>query len=149
VGTTQRDQDTRAIHEAVVQLGRESRRALITKVTTLLPDLTPAAFAVMTRIVDRPKSSPAHLVDATGFDKSVVSRLLASLAKGGYLVSEPSPRDGRVTLFSPTEGAVAKIGAVTAASHRDVADAVADWTEHDVSTFAELMTKYLRSAYGA
>lgn len=148
VSSTQREADIRSIQAGISQLVRGSRKALITNVALIAPEMAPAAFVIMTQIADTFPASPAALIAATGLDRSVVSRHLTALTRDGYLVSEPDPHDGRVALFSPTPDAEEKFSAVSKARHGWTADVVSDWTQQDVSVFVLLLDRFNQSAYG-
>lgn len=147
MSATKPEADIRAIQEAISRLTRDSRKAVIADAGVVAPEITPSAFVIMTRIVDEFPVSPAAIIAVTGFDRSVVSRQLAMLAKEGYLVSEPDPHDGRVALFSPTADAAAKFGEVSKAKYGRVAEVVEDWSQQDVSTFIMLLERFEKSMY--
>jgi DNA-binding MarR family transcriptional regulator len=147
VRSTQPEADIHAIQWAIRRLVQGSRKTLIADAGAVAPEMTPAAFVIMTRIVDMFPVSPAAIIAVTGLDRSVVSRNLTALTREGYVVSESDPHDGRVSLFSPTPDAAAKFGDVRQMNHDRIADVIGDWTHEDVSTFITLLERFTKSAY--
>lgn len=149
VKSTKPEADVRAIQEAISQLVRGSRKALLASASEAVPEMAPAAFVIMTRIADMSPASPAAIIAATGLDRSVVSRHLTALTKEGYLVSEPDHHDGRVSLFSPATDAEVMFREVSKARRDGVAEALEGWSAQDVSTFVRLLERFAESAYGS
>ncbi|RZL24667.1 MarR family winged helix-turn-helix transcriptional regulator [Rhodococcus globerulus] len=145
--STKPEADIHAIQWAIRRLVQGSRKTLIADAGAAVPEMTPAAFVIMTRVVDMFPVSPAAVIAVTGLDRSVVSRNLTALTKQGYVVSESDPDDGRVSLFSPTPDAAAKFGEASRVNRDRIAAVIGDWSPEDVSTFVTLLERFNKSAY--
>ncbi len=83
---------------AVFRLSRMHR----TMAGRLLRDLglAPGQELLLLQLWDRDRCSQTDLVERLGIDPSTVTKMLQRLERDGWVLREPSPDDGRVTLVT-------------------------------------------------
>ncbi|UOZ03350.1 MarR family winged helix-turn-helix transcriptional regulator [Amycolatopsis sp. WQ 127309] len=92
-------------------------------------------------IGDRAPVRPSTIAAELGLTASATSRHLTALEQAGQIAVEPDPDDQRTFLVRPTEAGHADIDATVEAGARVFAEVIADWTDEDVATARQLITR--------
>jgi DNA-binding MarR family transcriptional regulator len=107
--------------------------------------LQPAGYRTLMELVFLGPTSPTHLADTLGFDKSVLSRQLNQLEELGHVNRSQNPDDRRAVIISATPAAVTRIQALSE-GHRDAFRArLATWNPEDVKELSRLLNELSRT----
>ena len=79
---------------------------------------------------------------ARGADPSTVSRQAAQLVGAGLVSSEADPADGRARRLALTEVGLAACRRMTEARAAAIAEALGDWSDEQLTTFARLFREF-------
>jgi len=82
------------------------------------------------------------LAEAKQADPSTVSRQAAQLVRAGLVDRAPDPADARACLFVLTEQGRAVWDTLKQQRRDAIADALAAWSDDDLSTFADLFSRF-------
>ena len=93
-------------------------------------------------VLSREPQRMGDLAEAIQSDPSTVSRQVAGLTRAGYVDRSPDPLDGRAQLLrlTPDGHEVIRL----ARQHREawLNELLAEWTDHEISTFTTLLGKF-------
>ncbi|WP_326565448.1 MarR family transcriptional regulator [Amycolatopsis rhabdoformis] len=84
---------------------------------------------------------PSAIAAELGLTTSATSRHLAALEEAGQIAVEPDPVDSRTFLVRQTESGRADAEATVAAGAAVFADVISDWSDEDVTTARDLITR--------
>jgi DNA-binding MarR family transcriptional regulator len=76
-------------------------------------------------------------------DPSTVSRQVAALVRTGLVQRQADPDDGRASVLAPTEAGLARFAEHRSRRAQAMAPAVADWSDEDRATFAQLLRRFV------
>ncbi|SMC95789.1 MarR family winged helix-turn-helix transcriptional regulator [Kibdelosporangium aridum] len=128
-----------AVERAMVAIRRrQTRRALAQHMP-----IDPAVFGVLDAVDERGSVSVTELAPALGVDQPRASRLVARAVDEGLLVRQADQRDGRRALVALTSKGQRQVDAAHQARQRIFAEAMADWSAEERSTFARLLTSFV------
>ncbi|WIX82531.1 MarR family winged helix-turn-helix transcriptional regulator [Amycolatopsis carbonis] len=96
---------------------------------------------VLGTVAARQPVRPNAIAAELGLTASATSRHLAALEEAGQIAVEPDPVDSRTFLVRQTESGRADAEATVAAGAAVFADVISDWTDEDVTTARELITR--------
>ena len=119
-------------------LGRHSINAHLRR-----PDhLERSAYLVLRRLrIDGPMSI-GELSEAFGLDNSTLHRQTTAMTKAGLLERIPDPAGGIARKFRITEEGERRVRADRAYNVRALDRALAEWSEHDIRTFAAYLARF-------
>jgi DNA-binding MarR family transcriptional regulator len=132
-----------SIEGSIGRLIRTVRTTLGENASAFSADLRPSAYVIMSVIEALHPVPPAAIIEATGFDKSSVSRQLRILKDAGYIMSAPDPEDRRADLFSPTPDAGERFAAIRAGNRERFSASFDSWSEDEMVTFAQLLDRFI------
>jgi DNA-binding MarR family transcriptional regulator len=75
-------------------------------------------------------------------DPSTVSRSVAALVKAGLVERTADPRDGRASVLAVTPGGRQVLDDVMTSHHRQLADALRDWTPEERSALSTMLQRF-------
>ena len=84
---------------------------------------------------------PSELADDLGSGRANVSKVVARLLADGLVIRIPDPVDSRAHQVGLTESGWAVARDVFEIGDQMVGQLTADWTEHELSTFTELLIR--------
>ncbi len=113
--------------------------------------LTPPQAAVLMAVGRSPRGrlTPRAIATAIGSDQATTSGLLSRLTRGGWLVSEPHPEDGRSHLLGLTAKAKDTLPVVLRTADEVSSAATACLSHAEVATLRELLDKLCEAAGSA
>lgn len=142
---TSRHQAVASIGDSIGGLMKMAREVMQENAAAFSPDLPPAAYLVMGAVCALAPATPAAVIARTQMDKSIVSRQLHALKDAGHLVSEPDPRDGRASRYSPTPESASHFAEIVDANRARFGRNFESWSDEDLIVFAQLMDRALES----
>jgi DNA-binding MarR family transcriptional regulator len=77
-----------------------------------------------------------------GLDPSTVGRQVAALQSAGLVERAPDPADRRSSFITPTAEGLTRLRITRKLRTECVTDLLAEWTDAEVQTFAEIVEKY-------
>jgi DNA-binding MarR family transcriptional regulator len=105
-------------------------------------DLDRSAYAIMCRLDDEGPQRLGALATAFGLDPSTITRQVQSLERAGLAGRTTDTRDRRVSMLSLTESGTQAVHATRLHRRNRLKELVADWSEDDIETFADLLEKF-------
>ena len=85
---------------------------------------------------------PGALAEQCHADPSTISRQVAELVRLGLVRREPDPSDGRASLLAITDAGRQVCERVRTVRRELLAAAVAGWTDAELATFADLLSRF-------
>jgi DNA-binding MarR family transcriptional regulator len=85
---------------------------------------------------------PGALAELSHADPSTISRQVAELVRRGLVRREPDPSDGRASLLAITDAGREVCAHVRRLRRELLATAVAGWTDIELATFGELLSRF-------
>jgi DNA-binding MarR family transcriptional regulator len=104
-----------------------------------LPDGTTVSRTGYWLLVRVSEEAPVRLSDIAGsveLDLSTISRQIRDLVAAGLIARTPDPADGRAALLSLTELGASVLEAVSESRRRELALAIADWSDEERNALA-------------
>jgi DNA-binding MarR family transcriptional regulator len=104
-----------------------------------LPDGTTVSRTGYWLLVRVSEEAPVRLSDIAGsveLDLSTISRQIRDLVAAGLIARTPDPADGRAALLSLTELGASVLEAVSESRRRELAVAIADWSDEERNALA-------------
>ncbi|MFC0115677.1 MarR family winged helix-turn-helix transcriptional regulator [Kibdelosporangium aridum] len=128
-----------AVERAMVAIRRRQTRRVLAQ---HMP-IDPAVFGVLDAVDERGSVSVTELAPALGVDQPRASRLVARAVDEGLVVRQADQRDGRRALVALTSKGQRQVDAAHQARQRIFAEAMANWSAEERSTFARLLTSFV------
>lgn len=110
------------------------------------PDLEPAAYGLLIRLVEAGQQRATDLAAYFGVGKATMSRQLRALGELGLVEREPDPADGRASLIRVTEEGGARFQRVRDARRAQYMSKLADWDHTEIAELARLLHQLNASA---
>ncbi|PHQ49241.1 MarR family transcriptional regulator [Streptomyces cinnamoneus] len=110
------------------------------------PDLEPAAYGLLVRLVDAGQQRATDLAAYFGVGKATMSRQLRALGELGLVTRDPDPADGRASLIQLTDEGRARFTRVRDARRAQYMSKLADWDPTEVAELARLLHQLNESA---
>jgi DNA-binding MarR family transcriptional regulator len=104
------------------------------------PEVDPLVYPLLFNLVSGPQRV-GDLADLLHLDISTVSRQVAHLAGLGLIARQPDPTDRRAQLLTLTDDGVAMLESLRRTRDAGLRDLVADWTEEEQETLADLLAR--------
>lgn len=144
--------ETRAAIEALeVELSLLWRRARASSHAvsrSVHPDLEPAAYGLLSVLLNQGGMRLTELARCIGVGKPSVSRQISFLEGVGLVHKEADPRDGRAQLIELTPRGLAKMRQVHDGRQQAFHSLLADWDTKDLTTLAALIARLNADAGG-
>lgn len=106
------------------------------------PGLDRSALLLLIPLVHHGPMRLRDLASAKGADPSTVSRQAAQLVSAGLVSSEADPADGRARRMALTDAGLAACRRMTEARAAAIAEALGDWSDEQLTTFARLFREF-------
>jgi DNA-binding MarR family transcriptional regulator len=145
-----RSKTVSAIEVAVVALRRSARRQALAGLSRRrgeragpagsLPD---AVFELLDAVAEHQPLTPTQAAALLGVDQPRASRLAAQALQAGLVRREADQADGRRSPLSLTSDGQRVIDHIRAFRQRVIENATAGWSEQDLATLAELLTRFI------
>lgn len=100
-----------------------------------------SAYSLLSILQARGPSSIRELTAVTGLDASTLNRQTAALLRENYAVRIPDPAGGLARKYQITDHGERTLREEREASRAALAGLIADWSETDRATFAELLRR--------
>jgi DNA-binding MarR family transcriptional regulator len=134
------DDDVEAVERAMVAIRRLQQRRTLAKLSQVDPSLT----AVVDTIEQHPdQATVSSIAGALGVDQPRASRLVARAVDAGLVTRTADQFDGRRVLLTLTKRGIEHAAGVHHFRQAMFAEAMADWTPRQISTFARLLTRFV------
>jgi DNA-binding MarR family transcriptional regulator len=111
----------------------------------LHPGLSVVAYTLLTEIYLTPGIRAADLCAHFGLDKSTMSRQLDQLISAGLLRREGERPGRRGNVLALTPAGEQHLAAAAQAVRCRLAERLAGWDDGDITTFAQLVTRFNQS----
>ncbi|MTD15891.1 MarR family transcriptional regulator [Nakamurella sp. YIM 132087] len=134
--------DLRRIEEQIALLFRRARTYSRSAAAEVHPDLAPAAFSMLVRIVDAGALRTAELIEIFGIDKAAISRQVNQLVALGLADRSADPTDRRAQIIEPTADGTARCRAATARSRGALRSQLQEWTPGEVRDLGRLLARF-------
>lgn len=120
-----------------------SRRVQSSWATAAGVPLPQQAIQVLRTLGDEPPRPVADVARAARMDVGAVSRQLRKLAEAGLARREASPHNGSVVLVEATPAGVDLARRYEDVGDRQLADALAGWSDHDRERLGQLLLRFV------
>jgi DNA-binding MarR family transcriptional regulator len=138
-----------AIEHALVTIRRrQSRRVLARRAQAVGATATTVAVTEVLDLVEEAAGAQRTITvtevgQRLGTDQPRASKLVAEAVAAGLLTRVADQRDGRRSLIELTPGGQAYLEQVHTFRRAQFAEATADWSARDKTTFADLLTRFV------
>src|SRR3954463_14837644 len=138
-----RRDSARRLQLAIVDLQRitNSRRLHGIRSTRSGVDLSPAAGAVLRRVVDDGPVRPGVLADRARMQPPALTRQLKSLEADGCIERVPTPTDGRGALVRATRRGVSLVHRLEGADEQIISEQLQSWSAADLGQLVDLLDR--------
>lgn len=131
-----------AVERAMVEIRRLQQRRTLARLSQVDPSLT----AVVDAIEHNPAAATVSSVGAAlGVDQPRASRLVARAVDEGLVARAADQLDGRRVRLTLTRRGAEHAARVHSFRQSMFAEAMADWTPRQITTFARLLTRFVGS----
>jgi DNA-binding MarR family transcriptional regulator len=136
--------DVVAIEQAMVAIRRLQQRRTLAKLSAHRSGrpVDPTLTAVVDAVEHHPDSTVSTVAAALDVDQPRASRLVARAVDAGLLTRTADPTDGRRTLLRLTKAGTTHAAHVHRQRQTLFTQAMSDWTPHQITTFARLLTRF-------
>jgi DNA-binding MarR family transcriptional regulator len=108
-------------------------------------DLDRSEYLLLRTLAAGGPADICSLAAGLGLDPSTAGRQVSVMVGKGLVERTASATDRRRSIVSPTEGGLTRMRATSAQRRASTAELLADWSAADLSTLAEMFTRYNRS----
>jgi DNA-binding MarR family transcriptional regulator len=136
------DEMLRALEHEMGVLVRRLRRVISVRARMLHPELSPAAYSMLMALNDSGPRRARDLVELFSIDKGAVSRQVQALLELGLIERNPDPEDRRALILSITDEGSRRLAHISSARRHEVGALLQDWSEDDLRSFVQLLTRY-------
>lgn len=133
---------TRRVADNVVALMRSFGRAKARFAAAAEQDVEWSAQLILRQLQHTGPMRAGALADCLRSDPSTVSRQVAAMVKDGLLERRADPEDGRASILVLTDRADAALAHHEQQRVEHFARILADWTDRDLSSFADLLARF-------
>jgi DNA-binding MarR family transcriptional regulator len=139
--------DVVAVERAMVEIRRLQQRRTLAKVSEHRSGhrVDPTLTAVVDAVEQHTPCTVSTVATALAVDQPRASRLVARAVDDGLVARNADQTDGRRTLLRLTRAGTAHAARVHRFRQSLFAEAMADWSPHQVATFARLLTRFVDS----
>ena len=137
-----RSDDLARIEAEVGVLIRRVKRVIGDRARQVHPDLHPMTYLLLSHLAAAGPMRAADLSDAFGMDKGGVSRQVQSLVDLGLVERQPDPEDRRAAVLAASDDGIARLAEVSRARSDRFADRLSEWSDTDLSAFADQLAVY-------
>lgn len=130
----------------LILLWRRARAINIQLTRSVHPDLEPAAYGLLSVLLNQGGMRLTELASRVGVGKPSVSRQITLLASLGLVGREGDPADRRAQLIELTPAGREKMESLHAARQAAFNERLQNWDEDEVASLATLVAK-LNAAY--
>ncbi|MEU8677457.1 MarR family winged helix-turn-helix transcriptional regulator [Streptomyces sp. NPDC048560] len=134
----EREESLDVIQRELTAFARRARSAA----ARLHPELPLVSYTLLAHIDEQHGCRAADLAAHYMLDKSTVSRQVGSLEKLGLVERHADPDDHRIQVLRPTEAGTQALAATKASRRAAYRKRLGDWTEDDLSRFAQYLLRY-------
>lgn len=144
----ERAETLRALEHEVGVMVRRVRRVIHERARAVHPDLQPAAYLMLSYLVEAGPVRSSEVSEVFGVGKGPISRQVQHLVDLGLVERSPDPADGRATLLSASADALTRTREVVRRRRRSLDEQLGDWSDEDLSGFVAALARYNRSLDG-
>ena len=120
----------------LMRLGEATRRSRAGAEHRLLDR---AAYVILRHLDAAGPQNISALADRLNLDGSTVTRQVSAMQRGGLILRQPDPSDGRGTVVTPTPAGLHRMAAVRAARSRLYDSILAGWSADDRWALGDLL----------
>lgn len=106
------------------------------------PDLQPAAYAILVRLVDDGPVRSSALAEHFATDKGAISRQVAQLEQLGFVRRQPDPDDRRASLIQATAEGTRRCRLAREHNTRSMRELLAQWSPDEIAQLGILLGKF-------
>lgn len=138
----EREDAVRVLEREIGVLMRRLRRVLAERARSLDPELPVSSYMMLNQLWQNEPMRASRLAALLDLDKGAVSRQVQHLFDLGLLEGSPDPDDGRATLLNVTEEGSRRLAAISSRRLGLYQGRLADWSDEDLTTFAQGLRRY-------
>ena len=132
----------RELEQEVAVLLRRVRRVVGVRARAVHESLQPAAYLILSYVVESGPVRASAIVEHFDIDKGAVSRQVSHLIQLGLLERTPDPEDGRATLLTVTDEGGRRMSDVGDHRRRLLDERLSGWSEKDLAGFVQMLARY-------
>jgi len=121
---------------------RRIRRVLAERARSVHPELQSSGYLMLSWLQQHGPMRASAISECFGIDKGAISRQAQHLLELGLVDRTPDPADGRATLLSASEAALARLDQVRETSRLWLDDKLGDLPDADLAQFVQLLGRY-------
>ena len=137
-----RAETIRELEQEVAVLIRRVRRVVGVRARAVHDSLQPAAYLILSYVVESGPVRASAIVEHFDIDKGAVSRQVAHLIELGLVERTPDPEDGRATLLTVTAEGTRRMQDVGARRRRLLDERLGEWSEKELDAFVRQLARY-------
>jgi DNA-binding MarR family transcriptional regulator len=137
--------DLETIEQSLRSLVRWSRKHSSVLAHELHQGLDLTALAILSYVIEHPRSRISDIADTLRLDLSNASRQSALLERIGLIARSPDPNDRRSALLEPTPEGKEVLRTASSDSRAFMEKVFADWTPEELATLARLLARVVAS----
>ena len=107
-----------------------------------LAAIPPGTIGVLASVAAADRPHIKSLAAECALDPSTVSRAVAALVKAGLVERSADPHDGRASVLAATDHGRAALEEVMTHHHRQLADALRDWTPEELTALSTMLQRF-------
>jgi DNA-binding MarR family transcriptional regulator len=121
---------------------RRIRRVIGERARSVHPELQSSSYLMLSWLQQHGPMRASAISECFGIDKGAISRQAQHLLELGLVDRTPDPDDGRATLLSASEAAIARLDEVREASRVWLDDKLGDLPDAELAQFVHLLGRY-------
>lgn len=137
-----RAETIRELEQEVAVLIRRVRRVVGVRARAVHESLQPAAYLILSYVVESGPVRASAIVEHFDIDKGAVSRQVSHLIELGLLERTPDPEDGRATLLTVTDEGDRRMSDVGDHRRKLLDERLSAWSEKDLAGFVQQLARY-------
>ncbi|WP_243795365.1 MarR family winged helix-turn-helix transcriptional regulator [Saccharopolyspora gloriosae] len=114
----------------------------------LYQEVDRAGYLLLRTLIARGPSDITCLASALGLDPSTTGRQVLAAQRAGCVTRAPGGTDRRRSVVHVTEQGINAVNAVHARRRAGTAAMLADWSEQDLRTLSDMVTRYNQAITG-
>jgi DNA-binding MarR family transcriptional regulator len=140
--TTARAELLDGLEQEVGVMIRRIRRTIGERARAVHPDLQSSSYLLLAWLGQHGPLRASAMAEAFGIDKGAISRQVQHLEDLQLVRRTPDPDDGRATLVSASDDAVARLAEVSDERRRWLDERLGDWPDDDLAELVRLIGRY-------
>lgn len=146
------DDRAAAVHELEREFGllfAQMRRLYTQIADQFSPGMLPGTYKVFSLIAHHGPVTARDLGERLSIDKGQLSRNIRELEDLGFVARTPDPRDGRVSIITPTEAGLSRLEVARGPAGSRLGEVLGHWDVSDIRSLSTLLHALSAAHIGA